>query len=114
MKIMISLKSSKALSINSARVPLLDLNLTRACGESARMDGNTNRNSVCEGLDRPGMHIQNIRFGTCGRCVTWSARIVHNGGSARGYQGFREKLAARQPQLRTPSGPHIYASPCLE
>jgi hypothetical protein len=28
------------------------------------MDGNTNRNSVCEGMDRPGVHIQNIRFGT--------------------------------------------------
>jgi hypothetical protein len=27
------------------------------------MDGNTNRNSVCEGMDRPGVHIQNIRFG---------------------------------------------------
>ena len=38
------------------------------------MDGNTNRNSVCEGLDRPGVHIQNIRFGTRGRCVPWSAR----------------------------------------
>jgi len=28
------------------------------------MDGNTNRNSVCEGMDRPGVRIQNIRFGT--------------------------------------------------
>ena len=25
------------------------------------MDGNTNRNSVCEGMDRPGVHIQNIQ-----------------------------------------------------
>jgi hypothetical protein len=46
------------------------------------MDGNTNRNSVCEGMDRPGVHIQNIRFGTCGRCVPWSARTAHNGGYA--------------------------------
>jgi hypothetical protein len=45
------------------------------------MDGNTNRNSVCEAMDRPGVHIQNIRFGTGGRCVPWSARTAHNGGS---------------------------------
>lgn len=24
------------------------------------MDGNTNRNSVCEGMDRPGVHLQNV------------------------------------------------------
>jgi hypothetical protein len=47
------------------------------------MDGNTNRNSVCEGLGRPGVHIQNIRFGTCGRPVPWSARTAHNSGYAR-------------------------------
>jgi hypothetical protein len=41
------------------------------------MDGNTNRNSVCEGLNRPGVHIQNIRFGTGGRCIPWSARTAH-------------------------------------
>jgi hypothetical protein len=40
------------------------------------MDGNTNRNSVCEGMDRPGVHIQNIRFGTCGRWLPWSARTA--------------------------------------
>ena len=44
------------------------------------MDGNTNRNSACEGMDRPGVPIQNIRFGTYGRCVPWSARTARNGG----------------------------------
>ena len=80
MKTMLSFKSPKAVSINSAKLPLLDLNLT---GQSARMDGNTNRNSVCEGMDRPGAHIQNIRFGTCGRCVPRSARTAHIGGDVR-------------------------------
>ena len=47
------------------------------------MDSNTNRNSFCEGLDRPGVHIQNIRFGTCGRFVPWSARTAYNGGYVR-------------------------------
>jgi hypothetical protein len=59
------------------------------------MDGNTNRNSVCEGMDRPGVHIQNIRFGTCGRCVPWSARTAHNGGSGRGYPVGLASLTAR-------------------
>jgi hypothetical protein len=58
------------------------------------MDGNTNRNSVCEGLDRPGVHIQNIRFGTCGRCVPWSARTAHNGGYLR-KGAMRPSLARR-------------------
>jgi hypothetical protein len=53
------------------------------------MDGNTNRNSVCEGLDRPGVHIQNIRFGTCGRYVPWSARTAHQADLAQDIDDWR-------------------------
>ena len=57
------------------------------------MDGNTNRNSVCEGLDRPGVHIQNIRFGTCGRPVPWSARTAHQADIRSPSMNIRETCA---------------------
>ena len=59
------------------------------------MDGNTNQNSVCEGMDRPGAHMQNIRFGTCGRCVPWSARTAYNGGSRSSAIATHSDVRAR-------------------
>ena len=81
---MLSLKSSKAVSINSARHFHSSISISPGTLRIRAYGRHTNRNSVCEGMDRLGVHIRNIRFGTC--------LTARNGG----YRADAHSMAATQ------------------